>query len=66
MSVVDIDACVLSANFLDMADKTWLCLQDWARTHSGDMNVDPVLQMGLDPGIALVNKCVGPILSQAG
>ncbi|KAG6549159.1 hypothetical protein Mapa_009385 [Marchantia paleacea] len=31
-------------------------IRDWARTHSGDMNVDPVLQMGLDPGIALATR----------
>jgi len=30
--------------------------QDWARTHSGDKDVDAALANGADPGISLVSS----------
>lgn len=33
-------------------------VQDWARTHSGDPEIEAALRKGEDPGLALVSKTV--------
>lgn len=35
--------------------KLFLILQDWARNHSGDSEIETALKRGEDPGLALVS-----------
>ena len=35
--------------------KSFAILQDWARNHSGDSEIDAAVKRGEDPGLALVS-----------
>ena len=37
-------------------DSLYFAVQDWARNHSGDPEIEAALKRGEDPGLALVSR----------